>query len=156
MNLTWRILFVGINNKMSRGECMKQKIFYVFVLAALILSACGNLAGGQPVVARVGWAGSPDTVNPGTAILTEAFTIFGLVYDAMYKLNLDGTFSLGVAESVEHSDDGLVYTYKIRDGIKFHDGQPLTAKDIKFSYDLYKTHDDFPYINAYTNSYSGT
>ena len=129
---------------------MKQKIFYIFVLAALILSACGNLAGGQPVVARVGWAGSPDTVNPGTAILTEAFTIFGLVYDAMYKLNLDGTFSLGVAESVEHSDDGLVYTYKIRDGIKFHDGQPLTAKDIKFSYDLYKTHDDLPYINAYT------
>jgi peptide/nickel transport system substrate-binding protein len=137
---------------------MKQKALYLFVLIALILSACGSAGGGggQPAVVRIGWAGSPDTVNPGSAILTEAFTIFGLVYDAMYKLNLDGTFSLAAAESVEHTDDGLVYTYKIRDGIKFHDGQPLTAKDIKFSYDLYKTHEDFPYINAYTTYIEST
>lgn len=128
---------------------MKQKALYILLAAALVLSACGNL-GGQPAVVRIGWAGSPDTVNPGSAVLAEAYTIFGLVYDAMYKLNLDGTFSLGVAESAEHSEDGLVYTYKIRKGIKFHDGQPMTAKDIKFSYDLYKAHDDFPYINSYT------
>ncbi|MBI5961864.1 MAG: ABC transporter substrate-binding protein [Chloroflexi bacterium] len=128
---------------------MKKKALYIFLLAALVLSACGNL-GGQPVVVRVGWAGSPDTVNPGSAVLAEAYTIFGLVYDCMYKLNLDGTFSLGVADSVEHSEDGLVYTYKIHKGIKFHDGQPMTARDIKFTYDLYKAHDDFPYINSYT------
>ncbi len=128
---------------------MKKKALYVFLLAALILSACGG-AGAQPTVARIGWAGSPDTVNPGSAVLTEAYTIFALVYDAMYKLNLDGTFSLGLADSVEHSEDGLVYTYKIHRGIKFHDGLPLTAKDIKFSYELYKTHDDFPYMNSYT------
>ncbi len=128
---------------------MKQKALYILLLAALVLSACGNL-GGQPAVVRIGWAGSPDTVNPGSAVLSEAYTIFSLVYDSMYKLNLDGTFSLGVAESVEHSEDGLVYTYKIHKGIKFHDGQPMTAKDIKFSYDLYKAHDDFPYINSYT------
>lgn len=128
---------------------MKKKVLYVFLLAALILSACGG-SGGQPTAARIGWAGSPDTVNPGSAVLTEAYTIFALVYDAMYKLNLDGTFSLGLADSVEHSQDGLVYTYKIHQGVKFHDGQPLTSKDIKFSYELYKTHDDFPYMNSYT------
>lgn len=129
---------------------MKQKALYILLLAALVLSACGSLGGGQPVVVRIGWAGSPDTLNPGSAILSEAYTIFGLVYDSMYKLNLDGTFSLGVAESVERSADGLVYTYKIREGVKFHDGQSMTAKDIKFSYDLYKAHEDFPYINSYT------
>ncbi len=128
---------------------MKKKALYILLLAALILSACGG-SSGQPAVARIGWAGSPDTVNPGSAVLTEAYTIFALVYDAMYKLNLDGTFSLGLADSVEHSQDGLVYTYKIHQGVKFHDGQPLTAKDIKFSYELYKTHDDFPYMNSYT------
>jgi len=131
------------------GENMKKKMLYVFLVTALALSACGNL-GGQPAVVRIGWAGSPDTVNPGSAVLAESYTIFGLVYDSMYKLNLDGTFSLGVADSAEHSEDGLVYTYKIHQGIKFHDGQPMTAKDIKFSYDLYKAHDDFPYINSYT------
>ncbi len=60
------------------------------------------------------------------AILSEAYTIFELVYDSMYELNLDGSFTLSLAESVEVSDDGLVYTYKIRDGIKWHDG---TAAD---------------------------
>ena len=128
---------------------MKKKVLYVFLLVALVLSACGNL-GGQPAVVRVGWAGSPDTVNPGSAVLSEAYSIFALVYDTMYKLNLDGTFSLGLADSVEHSEDGLVYTYKIHQGVKFHDGQPLTSKDIKFSYELYKAHDDFPYMNSYT------
>jgi peptide/nickel transport system substrate-binding protein len=135
---------------------MKQKFLYIVVLAALLLSSCSGLSGGQPSVVRIGWAGSPDTLNPGAAILSEAYTVFALVYDAMYVLNLDGTFSLGVAESVERSDDGLVYTYKIRQGIKFHDGQPMTAKDIKFSYDLYKAHDDFPYINSYTTYIEST
>ncbi len=135
---------------------MKQKAVYILVLAALILSGCGKQTSGQPAVVRVGWAGSPDTVNPGSAILVEAYTIFGLVYDSMYKLNLDGTFSLNAAKNVERSTDGLVYTYKIRDGIKFHDGQPMTAKDIKFSYDLYKGHEDFPYINSYTTYIEST
>ena len=102
-----RIVVCGNNFLSTGGESMKQKAVYILVLAALILSACGGLGGGQPAVVRIGWAGSPDTLNPGTAILTEAYTIFGLVYDAMYKLNLDGTFSLGVAESVEHSDPFL-------------------------------------------------
>jgi peptide/nickel transport system substrate-binding protein len=99
---------------------------------------------------RIGWAGSPDTLNPGTAVLAEAYTIFALVYDAMYQFNLDGSFSLSLAESVNRSSDGLVYTYKLHKGVKFHDGQPLTSKDVVFSYNLYKAHDDYPYMNGYT------
>src|SRR3954467_5204510 len=34
------------------------------------------------------------------------------------------------------SPDNLLYTFKLRDGVKFHDGQPLTAEDVKFTYDL--------------------
>ncbi|MFZ1398211.1 MAG: hypothetical protein WAS33_15005, partial [Candidatus Promineifilaceae bacterium] len=64
----------------------------------------------EPVVLRVGWAGSPDTLNPGTAVLTEAYTIFEVVYDSMYQLELDGTYSLELADSLDVSEDGLVYT----------------------------------------------
>lgn len=98
----------------------------------------------EPVVLRIGWAGSPDTLNPGTAVLSEAYTLFELVYDSMYQLELDGTYSLELADSVDVSDDGLVYTYHIRDGITFHDGEPLTAADVAFSYNLYATQEDFP------------
>ena len=146
---------------------MRHKMLYLLVLAALILSACGGKpsngteAPGSteappntvPAVVKVGWAGSPDSLNPGMAILVEAYTIFELVYDSMYELNLDGSFTLTLAESVERSDDGLVYTYKIKDGIKWHDGKPLTAEDISFTYNLYKDTPEYPYLNGYYTPY---
>ncbi len=131
---------------------MKFKTTFVALLTvlSLALSACGALGQAQPVTLRIGWAGSPDTLNPGAAVLTEAYTIFTLVYDTMYQLQLDGTFKLSLAESVNVSDDGLVYTYKIRDGVKFHDGQPLTAEDVVFSYLLYQNTEGYPWMGDYT------
>lgn len=132
---------------------MKRKVFYILVVAALILAACGGgTAGtGNKVTVRIGWAGSPDTLNPGMAVLAESYTLFELVYDSMYELNLDGTFTLTLAESVNLSDDGLVWTYKIRDNIKFHDGEPLTAEDIVFSYALYQNTESYPWMGSYTD-----
>jgi peptide/nickel transport system substrate-binding protein len=149
---------------------MKQKLLYLLMLAALILSACGGApaagteapqaeapteeaASTTPSIVRIGWAGSPDSLNPGLAILVEAYTILELVYDSMYELNLDGSFTLNLADSVERSDDGLVYTYKIKDGIKWHDGQPLTAEDVAFTYNLYKDTPEYPYLNGYYTTY---
>jgi len=156
----------------------KPKLFHLMLLliAAAMLVACGgettNNGGNttnensnqpttndsdddtatpaEPAVLRVGWGGSPDTLNMGVAVLTEAYTVAELVYDAMYQLNLDGTYSLEAAESVFVSDDGLVYTYKIRNGITFHDGEPLTASDIAFSYQLYQAQADYPFLSVYT------
>lgn len=99
---------------------------------------------------RIGWAGSPDTLSPGTAVLAESYTIFELVYNSMYNLELDGSFSLDLAESADVSSDGKVWTFKIRPNVKFHDGQPLTAKDVAFTYNFYHNHEDFPYLPAYT------
>lgn len=131
---------------------MKTRFTLVVLLTvlSLVISACGGAGTSQPVVLRVGWAGSPDTLNPGAAVLTEAYTIFTLVYDTMYQLQLDGSFKLSLAESVNVSDDELVYTYKIRDGVKFHDGQPLTAEDVVFSYLLYQNTEGYPWMGDYT------
>ena len=132
---------------------MKQKVLYTFLLVALILSACAGGGANQPAVVRIGWAGSPDTLNPGNAILATSYTIFELVYDSMYELNLDGTYRLSIAESANVSDDGTVWTFKIRDGIKFHDGQPLTAEDVAWTYNLYKDTPEYPYLNGYYTTY---
>ena len=120
---------------------------------AVVMSACGGIAATEPIVLRIGWAGSPDTLNPGTAVLSEAYTIFALVYDTIYEYQLDGTYKLDAAESAETSDDGLTWTFKIRDGINFHDGQPLTAQDVAFSVNLYKNNPDYIYLNAYTANF---
>lgn len=134
---------------------IKQKALYLFVLIALLISACGG-GNSQPAIVRAGWAGSPDTLNPGMAILTEAYTIFELVYDSMYELNLDGSFTLSLADSAAVSDDGKVWTFKIRDGIKWHDGQPLTAEDVAWTYNLYKDTPEYPYLNGYYTTYFDT
>ena len=150
-----------------------RAILYLLVAAALALSACapaattpaGTPTGGatappatseppapssEPAVLRIGYAGSPDTLNPGTAVLSEAYLIFELVYDSMFQLQLDGSYTPELAESFTVSDDGTVWTFKIRDGITFHDGEPLTAEDIAFSYNYYKANEDFPFLNVYT------
>ena len=132
---------------------MKQKALYVLVVAALLLSACGGGGGGQTSTVRIGWSNGPDSLNPGVAWLAEAYTIYELVYDSMYDLNLDNTFTLSLADSVKRSDDGLTYTFKVKQGIKWHDGQPFTAKDLAFSYTLYKSHADFPTLNSYTEHF---
>ena len=130
---------------------MKRRFLFILVILALVLSACGG--GGEKSIVRIGWAGSPDNLNPGMGILTESYTIYGLVYDTMYNLNLDGSFTLSIADSVVRSDDGLVYTFKIKDGIKWHDGKPLTAEDVAFTYNLYKDTPEYPYLNGYYTTY---
>lgn len=129
---------------------MRYTLLVLLTAFALVLSACGGLAPAQPVTMRIGWGGSPDTLNPGAAVLAESYTIFGLVFDTLYQLQLDGSFKLSLAESVSVSEDGLVHTFKIRDGVKFHDGQTLTAEYVKFSYDLYANTEGYPWMGDYT------
>ena len=141
---------------------MKHKLLYLLILAALLLSACGGApstgteAPAASSTVRIGWAGSPDSLNPGMGVLIEAYTIYELVYDSMYELNLDGSFTLNLADKVERSDDGLVYTFTIKDGIKWHDGQPLTAEDVAFTYNLYKDTPEYAYLNGYYTTYFDT
>lgn len=126
-----------------------QLLLALVTILSLALSSCG--AGKPSAVVRVGWTDEPDTLNPGMALLQESFSIFNMIYDTLYELTIDGTYRLSLAEKVDVSDDGRVWTFKIRDGVKFHDGEDLTADDVVFSFNLYMTHaDDFVYLPGYT------
>ena len=148
---------------------MTRRPFALCLTLALLAAACAGPAtstaptaapgsttapeAGEPAVVRIGWAGSPDSLNPGVGVLTEAYTTYSLVYDTLYEYQLDGTYKLDLAESAEASADGKTWTFKIRSGVTFHDGQPVTARDVAFSLNLYKAHEDFPYLNSYTYNF---
>ena len=131
---------------------VKYTVLTMLVVLSLVLSGCGTSK--QPAVVRIGWTRDPDSLNIGVAWLVPAYTISGLTYSTMYKLNLDGTFAFDLGTGVKRSEDGLVYTYTIRDGVKFHDGVPLTAKDVAFTYKLVMDHTDFPYLHSYVENFA--
>jgi peptide/nickel transport system substrate-binding protein len=71
-----------------------------------------------------------------TALITEHVYGSLMQYDkALNEVQPD------LAESVEISDDKLLYTFKLRSGVKWHDGQPFTADDVKFSIERQKNPD---------------
>lgn len=121
----------------------------IILITAILVSSCAGTTATAPFV-RVGWNGEPDTLNPGMALLEESFSIFSLIYDTLYVLNLDGSYSLSLAESVDVSEDGKMWTFKIRDGVKFSDGAALTAEDVAFTFILYKNAEDFVFMPGYT------
>lgn len=57
------------------------------------------------------------------------------VYDCLTFLEADGSISEGLAEKWEVSEDGLCYTFHLREGVKFHNGYDFTAEDVKFTFD---------------------
>jgi peptide/nickel transport system substrate-binding protein len=62
--------------------------------------------------------------------------IFDLIYSRLLKVRDDLSFEPDAAESFEVSDDASVFTFKIREGMTWHDGEPFTANDIIFTYKL--------------------
>ena len=85
----------------------------------------------------IGWTSGPDSPNPFIAQWAQSYDIFDMVYSTMYRLQPDGTYTPDLVESSEVSADGRIWTFKIRSGVQFHDGEPLTAQDVAFSLNLY-------------------
>lgn len=57
------------------------------------------------------------------------------IYDCLLCLENDGSLSNALAESYMVSDDGTLYTFNLRKGVKFSNGMEMTAEDVKFSLD---------------------
>src|SRR5437660_5441990 len=70
-------------------------------------------------------------------IITPFMVLYAL-HDALVKPMPAGQNTPSLAESWTSSKDGLTYEFVIRKGVKFHNGEPVTAADVKFSFERYK------------------
>lgn len=75
-------------------------------------------------------------MNPMTATSTQAVEVYQLVYDNLIHYGVDLKPEPGLATSWEYSKDGRAITYTLRENVTWHDGQPFTAQDAKFTFDL--------------------
>lgn len=129
---------------------MRQfKVLSVFLVIALWLTACGSqgtttqvapvtedTAAPPPAelaILHFGWLGKPDTLNPAYAFLTESYTVFDLIYTPLTTESPDGTYVGGLAKDWSVAEDNVTWTFNLKDGIKWHNGEALTANQVAWS-----------------------
>lgn len=134
----------------------KKSLFLVAVMvSSLILSACGgnkaaepskgatSAANGETTAPKGGTAGldlavqvgpDPETIDPALNSAADSANMIMHAFETLLIVDKDNKIVPGQAESYEVSDDGLTYTFHLRDGLKWSDGTPLTANDFVFSW----------------------
>ncbi|MHC4884590.1 MAG: ABC transporter substrate-binding protein [Planctomycetota bacterium] len=90
-----------------------------------------------PGVLRIGVREPLKPLNPFVTNSTYSAQLHKLVFDGLMRFGLDGELEPCLAESVERSKDGRTLTFALRQNVRFHDGTPLTAEDVAFSYRTY-------------------
>ncbi len=85
------------------------------------------------------WSVVADWLDPSTniALNTTSFPLY-LFHDGLVKTMPEGVYTPSLAESWTVSPDFKVYEFKLRRGVRFHNGEPMTAEDVIFSYWRYK------------------
>ncbi|MDR2393283.1 MAG: ABC transporter substrate-binding protein [Treponema sp.] len=85
---------------------------------------------------RLGFTTEPATLDPLSPSNTaDGRSILFNVFEGLVKPDTQGTFQPAVAEQYEITQDGLVYTFRLRPGVKFHDGSTVRAEDVIFTLD---------------------
>src|SRR5437667_837619 len=118
-----------------------RRVVIVFVALVLAVAAAGPAAAapegtvtwGVHITLPSRW------LDPGeTEGINTPFMVIYALHDALVKPMPGGLYTPSLAESFTQSKDGLTYEFVLRKGARFHNGEPVTAADVKFSFDRYK------------------
>jgi peptide/nickel transport system substrate-binding protein len=129
----------AIRRGASRRDLLKMMLANGVALAAgsAVLGRADRAIAATPVkggaLKAAGWSTSTaDTLDPAKASLSTDYVRCSSFYNRLTNLDKAGAPQMELAESVE-SQDALTWTVKLRKGVTFHDGKPLTADDVIFS-----------------------
>src|SRR5215472_6924222 len=125
-------------------EAARSRLVWVYSLlvAGLLCGATAAAAGPAPsgrVVIAWHVTISPSWFDPSSA--PPQITPFGMLYaihDALVRGYPGEKMGPSLAESWEESEDGKTYEFRLRPGLKFHNGDSVTAEDVKFSFERYQ------------------
>jgi len=117
-----------------------RRLTSLVVLAALLVAAApaaaapeGQMTWGVHISLAPTWFDPAETPGIGTP-----FMILYALHDALVKPMPGNVMAPSLAESWTMSKDGLLYEFVLRPGLKFHNGDPVTADDVKFSFERYR------------------
>ncbi len=116
---------------------MNRSLFGSAAAAALLVGFAAQAAD-----VTVGLQLEPPHLDPTSAAAGAIDQVlYSNVFEGLTRFGSDGSVNPGLAESWVISDDGLEYTFKLHEGVKFHDGSDLDAGDVVFSLDRARAED---------------
>lgn len=99
----------------------------------------GTLANAQEPVRggtlRLGFSADPGGFDPAQGPSGMSHVVIEQIYSTLMSVDENALPYPDLAKSYEMSEDGLQYTFHLREGVTFHNGDPLTAEDVKFTFD---------------------
>lgn len=130
---------------------MKKKLLALFlalVMVGAVLPGCGDGSKNPGGQGNNGKTGEPvkggeitvgiaqdldDSLDPHQTVAAGTREVLFNIFEGLVKPNSDGEMIPAVAEKYTLSEDGTTYTFTLREGVKFHNGQTVTAEDVVYS-----------------------
>ncbi|MEO2257099.1 ABC transporter substrate-binding protein [Paenibacillus amylolyticus] len=128
-----------------------MKYMALAAVLVMVLSGCGAAGGSTNSTAQASGGGqtgqaeggnltfalatSPDTLDPHRSGLAVTVRAIRTIYDNLVVQLPDGSIKPWLATEWSVSEDGKSYTFKLREGVKFHDGTPFNAEAVKYNLD---------------------
>jgi len=120
----------------SWKRCLTGFLILILLAAIVVSASPRTLAQESGGSATVVFSSDWGILDPAATAVTFARNIMQFIFDPLLRTDpATGEVVPGLAESFEVSEDGTVITLKLRSGVTFHDGTPLTAEAVKFSFD---------------------
>ena len=135
MNAPRGTVLVGTIDMQIRNIQMKNKIVYVctLVVVLLTLAGCGKKSDDRDDYLKIAITNNVITLDPQQAAMAVDVEIIDDCNVGLFKLNADDELVPADAENYEVSDDGLIYTFHLRDTY-WSNGDPLTANDYVYAF----------------------
>jgi peptide/nickel transport system substrate-binding protein len=107
--------------------------------AAPAAEAPAGGAEAAPTGGTMVWVGHQEVagLSPNDAAPTVHWAMISNIHNGMLQINTANELEPVLAESYEVAEDGLTYTFRLKQGVLFHDGTEFTAKDVKYTFDFY-------------------
>src|SRR2546430_12416065 len=118
-------------------------LFVPFLVLVLLMSRVSSSGASEAPAGQMTWAVhislAPTWFDPAeTSGIITPFMVLYALHDAVLKPLPGQLMTPSLAGSWSMSPDGLVYEFVLRKGVKFHNEEPVTAEDVKFSFERYR------------------
>jgi len=119
----------------EKSSCFQKVLYVIFFVFAFSGQIFPLLTYDPEGVLRFSLGGEVSLLNPILSTDTASSAVEAVIFNGLIKINENLEVVPDLAKSWEVSKDGRIWTFHLRKNVKWHDGHPFTAEDVKFTFD---------------------